>query len=202
VTYQLISGRLPYEATSLTELALKQQQEEPPTLDTLVAAVTPELADAVAVALALDPRDRYSTAREMGRALSNGAKGIGPGEQRSAGRVAPPTQATSVLATGGRSTARRSAAPTKAIAPRRPRQGPPRAKPAVVQPVHAAPRPPRRRGRLLLALVAILALALAIVAIVLITAPAPSKVVLRNVVQSDVQQATQALKQLVSENTQ
>ena len=29
VTYQLISGRLPYEATSLTELALKQQQEEP-----------------------------------------------------------------------------------------------------------------------------------------------------------------------------
>ncbi len=29
VTYQLISGRLPYEAASLTELALKQQQEEP-----------------------------------------------------------------------------------------------------------------------------------------------------------------------------
>jgi len=49
VTYQLISGRLPYEATSLTELALKQQREEPPTLDTLVAAVNPELADAVAI---------------------------------------------------------------------------------------------------------------------------------------------------------
>ena len=29
VTYQLISGRLPYEASSLTELALKQQQEAP-----------------------------------------------------------------------------------------------------------------------------------------------------------------------------
>ena len=202
VTYQLISGRLPYEATSLTELALKQQQEEPPTLDTLVAAVSPELADAVAVALALDPRDRYSTAREMGRALSNGARGIAPGEQRPAGRAAPPTQATSVLATGGRSAPRGSTAPTRAIAPRRPRQGPPRAKPAVVQPVHAAPTPARRRGRLLFALLAIMALALAIVAIVLITAPAPSKVVLRNVVQSDVQQATQALKQLVSENTQ
>jgi eukaryotic-like serine/threonine-protein kinase len=202
VTYQLISGRLPYEATSLTELALKQQQEEPPTLDTLVAAVTPELADAVAVALALDPRDRYGTAREMGRALSSGAKGAGQGEQRSVGRTAPPTQATSVLATGGRSPARRSPAPTKAIAPRRPRQGPPRAKPVVLQPAHTAPTPARRRGRLLFALLAIMALALAIVAIVLITAPAPSKVVLRNVVQSDVQQATQALKQLVSENTQ
>ena len=36
---------------------------------------------------------------------------------------------------------------------------------------------------------------------VLITAPAPTKVVLRNVVYSDVQQASSALKQLVSENT-
>ena len=67
VAYQLISGRLPYEATSLTELALKQQREEPAMLDTLVAAVGPELADAIAIALALDPRDRYQTAREMGR---------------------------------------------------------------------------------------------------------------------------------------
>src|SRR5205807_1197058 len=58
VTYQLISGRLPYEASSLTELALKQQQQAPATLDTLVAAVCPELADAVAIALALDPHDR------------------------------------------------------------------------------------------------------------------------------------------------
>ena len=78
VTYQLISGRLPYEATSLTELALKQQQEEPALLDTLVAAVGPELAEAVAIALALDPRDRYQTAREMGRAISDGADGISP----------------------------------------------------------------------------------------------------------------------------
>ena len=55
VTYQLISGRLPYEASSLTELALKQQQEAPPMLDTLVAAVGPQLAEAVAISLALDP---------------------------------------------------------------------------------------------------------------------------------------------------
>src|SRR5262245_59860714 len=80
VTYQLISGRLPYEASSLTELALKQQQEEPPMLDTLVAAVSPQLAEAVAISLALDPRDRYQTAREMGRALSDGANGLAPGE--------------------------------------------------------------------------------------------------------------------------
>src|SRR3989442_6440524 len=105
VTYQLISGRLPYDATSLTELALKQQQEEPPTLDTLVAAVGPELADAVAIALALDPRARYQTAREMGRALHDGARGIPPGERTAAApRTAPATQATSVIATGRKST--------------------------------------------------------------------------------------------------
>src|SRR5438270_12151253 len=78
VTYQLISGRLPYEANSLTELALSQQRDAPPTLATLLAAVNHELADAVAMALALDPRERYSTAREMGRALSDGGKGIAP----------------------------------------------------------------------------------------------------------------------------
>src|SRR5438477_643518 len=38
VTYQLISGRLPYEASSLTELALKQQQETPATLVMLALA--------------------------------------------------------------------------------------------------------------------------------------------------------------------
>jgi serine/threonine protein kinase len=190
VTYQLISGRLPYEATSLTELALKQQREEPPTLDTLVAAVRPELADAVAKALALDPRERYSTAREMGRALSDGANGIAPGERAAPARSAPVTQATSVLSGSHRGTP-----PPRAVATRRPRPGPARTKPP-----HEAPSRPAKarrqggRGRLLGVLLAVLALALVIVAIVLITAPAQTKVVLRNVVYSDVQRATSALQ--------
>jgi serine/threonine protein kinase len=196
VAYQLISGRLPYEATSLTELALKQQQEEPATLDTLVAAVSPELADAIAVALALDPRDRYATAREMRRALSDGAKGIAPGERTPAPARAPATQATSVLPSRGR-----SGTPPAVVAPRRPRQGPPRANSAAAQaPAASAPR--RRTNRLVLGLLAVLVIALAIAAVVLITAPAPTKVVLRNVVYSDVKQATAALTQLVEENTQ
>lgn len=202
VAYQLISGRLPYEATSLTELALKQQREEPPTLDTLVAAVSPELADAIAIALALDPRDRYATAREMRRAVSNGAQGIAP-ELRQAERAAPATQATTVLASG-----RRAAAPARAPARREPRQGPARTLPAAQ--AHAqAPKPAARaasarrgRSRLLGALVALLAVALAIVAVVILTAPSSTRVVLRNVVYSDVHQASSALKQLVSENTQ
>ena len=203
VTYQLISGRLPYEAGSLTELALKQQQEEPPMLDTLVAAVNPQLAEAVAISLALDPRERYQTAREMGRALGDGANGIAPAERAAAARSTP-TEATSVLGAPARSAGRdneRTVA-ASAVTPRRPRSGPPRQQAAARQtqaPVARAPR--RRRSRLVVALLALLALVVVIVVVVVATAPSPTKVVLRNVVYSDVQQATSALKQLVSENT-
>jgi serine/threonine-protein kinase len=203
VTYQLISGRLPYEANSLTELALKQQQETPPLLDTLVAAVSPQLAEAVAISLALDPEDRYQTAREMGRALSDGADGIAPAA-RPGGRAAPATEATSVLSAGRRAPAREPGrtAVTSAVTPRKPRSGPARAAPvAEAQVAPAARRRQRGRNRLMFALLALLALALVIVAVVVITAPAPTQVKLRNVVYSDVQQAASALKQLVSENT-
>ncbi|HEV2974959.1 MAG TPA: protein kinase [Solirubrobacteraceae bacterium] len=202
VTYQMISGRLPYEASSLTELALKQQQEEPPLLDTLVAAVRPELAEAVAISLALDPSERYETAREMGRALSDGANGIAPGGRTGAQQRAPATEATSVLGATRRAPAHEPKRGATAVTPRRPRSGPPRRQPVAAA---AAQEPPpqarRRRARLVPILLGLLLLVVAIVAIVIATAPAPTKVVLRNVVYSDVQQASSALKQLVSENT-
>ena len=206
VAYQLISGRLPYEATSLTELALKQQREEPPMLDTLVAAVGPELADAVAIALALDPRDRYQTAREMGRAIEDGARGISPGEPTPGARGSgPATAATSLLATPVRAgpRARAGCATPGAVTPRRPRPGPPRQAAPVVAASGATADTSagRRRGRLLPAILVLLAIVVVIVAVVVATAPAPTKVVLRNVVYTDVQQASSALKQLVSENT-
>jgi serine/threonine protein kinase len=205
VTYQLISGRLPYEASSLTELALKQQHEAPPMLDTVVAAVGPELAEAVAISLALDPRERYQTAREMGRALSDGANGIAPGERARAAGETPATEATSVLSSGGRSSGRDSerTVAASAVTPRRPRSGPPRRQPAIAQPAQAsaAQTTRRRRSRLLVGLLALLALAGVIAIVYVVTAPAPTQIKLREVVYSDVQQATSALKQLVSENT-
>jgi len=205
VAYQLISGRLPYEATSLTELALKQQREEPAMLDTLVAAVGPELADAVAIALALDPRDRYQTAREMGRAIDDGSRGISPGEPIDGARGGgPATAATSLLTTAGaRESERGGSSAEGAVTPRRPRPGPPRQQAPVVAPsgASASSPPGRRRGRLLPAILVLLAIIVVIVAVIVATAPAPTKVVLRNVVYSDVQQASSALKQLVSENT-
>jgi eukaryotic-like serine/threonine-protein kinase len=206
VTYQLISGRLPYEASSLTELALSQQQQAPPMLDTLVAAVGPELADAVALALALDPRERYGSAREMGRALRDGANGISPVALREHEPEYPHTEATSVLTGTGEASARGAESPSDsarstAVTPRRPRQGPPRralpppSRPAQAPSAHVA------RNRALLALATVLIVVLAIVAIVLVTAPSQTKVVLRRVVYSNAQEASQALQQLVSENT-
>jgi eukaryotic-like serine/threonine-protein kinase len=214
VAYQLMSGRLPYEASSLTELALKQQQEEPAMLDTLVAAVNPALAAGVARALALDPRERYQTALEMRHGLSDGARGVPPGARAGptgVGRLtrggrassgAPATAATSVLAGAGRSPGPGAREP--AVSTRRPRREAPSAAPARAQqhPVHAAPSGRRRSRRLLVSVAVLLALALAVVALVIITAPPADKPVLRNVVYSDVNKASAALKQLVSENTQ
>jgi hypothetical protein len=211
VAYQLISGRLPYEATSLTELALKQQQEHPERLDTLVAGVSPELAEAVASALALDPHERFATAHEMGAAVLGGAQAP-TGEDRRGRRLgAGPTQAADAReptrATRLLGTPARSAAPTRhigappAVAPLVPRRGAPVA--AAGTAGRAAQAPPRRRtwGRVLGGLVALLALAGVIAAVVFLTAPKATQVTLRKVVYSDVSEAAGALKQLVSENT-
>jgi serine/threonine-protein kinase len=200
VTYQLISGRLPYEAASLTELALKQQQEEPAMLDSLVAAVTPELAEAVAIALALDPRERYESAREMGRAINDGALGVSTVQRSHVRGATPATEATSVLA--GATRAHGSSSSSRgsgAVVPRQPRRGPARSAPPVV----ATSAPRRRSGasRLGIWLLALLALGGVIAAIVILSAPAPTKITLRNVVYEDAQESAEALKQLVVENT-
>jgi serine/threonine-protein kinase len=200
VAYQLISGRLPYEASSLTELALKQQHEEPARLDTLVAAVTPELAEAVAIALSLDPRERFQNGREMGRAIADGAHGVAPEQRRTQPtRAAHATEATSVLASGTR-VHRTSGAPG-AVAPRKPRRGPARAADPPPLPAHRRSAERSAGKRLAWTLIGLLALAGAIAVIVAATAPAPTKVKLQNVVYNDVQKSAEALSQLVSENT-
>ena len=78
VAYQLLSGRLPYEATSLSELALKQQRESPIPLDELNPGVPRELARAVAMALAIDQEARPPDGIVLAEALHNGARGVAP----------------------------------------------------------------------------------------------------------------------------
>jgi serine/threonine protein kinase len=204
VTYQLLSGRLPYEAQSLTELALKQQREVPPRLDELNPAVSPQLALAVDRALALDPRQRQASADELRHALADGARGIGPdpAETRVAG---PDTAATSVI---GRETTATSVArpPIQPRQPRAPRA--PRPTTAThVPPAAAPPRQrqrerPRRRGRRLFgSFMVLLLLAAGGAAAVVATSTSHKAVQLRRVVYDDVNQAVDSLKQLVNDNT-
>ena len=73
--YQFLTGRLPHEYASLTELALKQQQDPVDPVSDYRPEVPPELDDAVRLALERDPADRYSTALEMAEAIEAGARG-------------------------------------------------------------------------------------------------------------------------------
>jgi serine/threonine-protein kinase len=146
VTYQLLAGRLPYDAASLTELALMQQRTYPVRLDEIAPEVPAALAVAVQRALSLEPEQRHASAEEMRRALQDGARGIGSADSAEA------TAATSLIASPSEPTA-----PTRAIPSTRSRRLQPQAPSAPPPPLYErepdAPLrsrrsdpPPRRRG--------------------------------------------------------
>jgi serine/threonine-protein kinase len=69
ILYEMIAGRVPFDAPSPTSLALKQIQETPPPLEEARPDVPDALARLVMWALAKDPADRPQTAAEFSRAL-------------------------------------------------------------------------------------------------------------------------------------
>jgi serine/threonine-protein kinase len=214
VTYQFLAGRLPYEAQSLTELALKQQREIPPPLDELNPEVTPQLAVAVERALTLDPRDRYADAEAFRQAVTDGARGVGPTEITHA---LPATEATRALrpSTEATSVARPATQPRQARAPRAPRPapagGPPTGPPATAARARGAAAPAarpapreRRRGRLrrtIGMLVVLLLIAGGAIAAVVATSNSSSAVRLRQVVYDNVNQVVDQMQQLIDDNT-
>jgi len=205
VTYQFLSGRLPYDASSLTELALLQQRERPPRLDVLDPAVPPGLADAVERALALEPRDRPASAEEL-RLLVEAAVGGGR-----TGRLGPATeQATRVVAgsTAATRAVRTGAPPRRRIEPHAPRRAA-TASHAAAPPVAAPPRraqaaPRRGRGRglaRLLALLVVLALlAGGGAAAYVLTQESGRAVQLREVTGDSVEQVVDELEGLIQDN--
>jgi eukaryotic-like serine/threonine-protein kinase len=208
VAYQLLSGRLPYEAMSLSELALKQQRELPASLDELNADVPPALAQAVAIALALEPEGRFESATAMERGIRDGARGIAPAEAPTRS-----TAATRVIAPA----AAAGTAETRALPPRRrPQQVPARRPASERAPSSAAtrratpgrrdPGPASARQRGLRRLVAVLAVALlfgvGIAVAIVATGNTENAVRIKRVVADDAQQAVQQLQDLVDSNTQ
>jgi serine/threonine-protein kinase len=204
VAYQLLSGRLPYEAQSLTELALKQQREAPPLLHKLNPEVTPQLAAAIDRALALEPGDRFSSAEEMRQALADGARGVGAmPEEDSTHVLQAQTSATTVSPQRDPGTADQPVV----VQPRQPQPGR-RPAPAPAAPMAGPGRPDRRaprrrgRGRRLLALLIVLILigggaAAAIVG----TSGNNGSVRLRQFTGQNAKQLIDEIQQLVQDNT-
>ena len=69
VVYEMLTGRVPFEADSAVTIALKQINEDPQAIRAVNPDVSPELEDAVLRALRKDPRERYADADEFIEAL-------------------------------------------------------------------------------------------------------------------------------------
>jgi eukaryotic-like serine/threonine-protein kinase len=89
VTYELLSGRPPYEFESLAELPVKQREGPPPPID----GVSEELQDAVRRCLAPDPANRPASAAALAHELAQ-ASPEAPTEPLTAAEV---TAATEVI---------------------------------------------------------------------------------------------------------
>jgi eukaryotic-like serine/threonine-protein kinase len=213
VTYQLLSGRLPYDATSLTELVLMQQREAPPLLHEMDAEIPPQLAHAVDRALALDPADRYPTADALRESVADGARGVGESGPPT-GRtsvVAPATSATRAVRRGGTtgfpataSAAAGAGAGAGAVQRRQPRPGRAPVQPAapVEDPRARPPRRKRRRaGRLLGMLVVLILIAVGAGAALVATDQSSRGVQLRNTVGRDAHDTADKIKQFIDDNT-
>jgi eukaryotic-like serine/threonine-protein kinase len=213
VTYQLLSGRLPYEANSLSELTLKQQRESPIPLDQLDPLVPRELGQAVAVALAIDQEARPADAVAFGESLRNGAHGLAPfGAAAATGHLGT-SQATRVLSGRDDPTAATHMVPapatppppvTSAQRPARSRQLEPlpgpqrRAAPATI-----AERPPNRGARRFMGFLALAIVFTIAVAVALIIATSTSNTVVhyRTIVGHDAQSAINSLRNLINQYT-
>jgi eukaryotic-like serine/threonine-protein kinase len=73
--YQFLTGRLPHEYSSLTELALKQQQDPVQRITDLRPEVPAELDEAIRLSLERDAGSRYRSGLEMAQAIEAGVHG-------------------------------------------------------------------------------------------------------------------------------
>src|SRR4051794_19370387 len=176
VLYQFLTGRLPYEGSSLAELAVRQQNERPLPPSTYDADVPEPLGAAVLRALEGDPARRYASAEELASGLRLGLEGEDvtlPLEEGTAatGVLGGETAATRHL---GRDTAQTEYRPASSTRRPAPRQMPPSPAPAPAAPPRR-PAQPQRRGafsrfaRFVLALVALVAVAAAVATAVIVT---------------------------------
>jgi serine/threonine protein kinase len=196
--YQFLSGRLPHEYGSLTELALKQQSDAVQPITNFRPEVPPELDRAIGLCLERDPAARYASALDLADAVEAGLHG----QQTDATQVLERTQAigydpdaTRAMLSGGGTTS--SVPQTRRIPPRTEVGGAPTRRPA------APPREERRpagRGRVLRRWIVLLAVVLAVAAAILIATQSGGGANTGPVNSNDVHGQIDGLKQLIQDN--
>ncbi len=69
VLYEMLAGRVPFEADTHTDLALQHMRDQPPPLAALNPAVPIQIEQILLRAMAKEPAQRYRSADQFGRAL-------------------------------------------------------------------------------------------------------------------------------------
>jgi eukaryotic-like serine/threonine-protein kinase len=206
VLYQFLTGRLPYEGSTLAELAVRQQNEKPLPPSTYNDDVPEMLGAVVLRALEGDPNRRYASASELAGGLVLGMQGEDVTLPLEKG-----TAATNVL--GGGETATRRLDQTAATE-YRPAQPSPTRRPVARAPQPQAPPPPvrpaaqapRKRGafsrfaRFLMALIALVLIAAAVAAAVIYTTDKATGVKASEVAGNTVDKVVEEFKDLVKKN--
>jgi eukaryotic-like serine/threonine-protein kinase len=208
VLYQFLTGRLPYEGSSLAELAVRQQNEKPLPPDTYNSEVPETLGASVLRALEGDPSRRYASAEELAGGLRLGLEGedvtLPLDEGTSATRVlGGDTAATRHM---GRDTAQTEYRPAQSQTRRpQPRVAPP-APPPTAQPRRASAPPKRgafsRFMRFVLAAVALVLVAAVVATAVIVTTDKAAGVKVSRVAGDTVAKVVEEVKDLVRENTE
>jgi serine/threonine protein kinase len=208
VLYQFLTGRLPYEGSSLAELAVRQQNEKPLPPSTYNGDVPEPLGAAVLRALEGDVNRRYASADELANGLRLGLEGEDVTLPLDGG-----TSATRVL--GGETAATRHMGrdtPQTEYRPpsqtRRPTPRPVAAAPVPAPAPAAPPRPAgrRRRGafsrfvRFVLALIALVLVAAAVATAVIVSTDKAAGVKVSRVAGDTVDKVVEEFKDLVNNN--
>jgi eukaryotic-like serine/threonine-protein kinase len=204
VLYQFLTGRLPYEGSTLAELAVRQQNERPLPPSTYNEAVPETLGGAVLRALEGDAARRYASADELAGGLQLGLQGedvtLPLDEGTAATNVLGAETATRRLDQTER-TEWRPASPSRRPAARAPQ-------PAPAPPPPARPPAPAKRGafsrftRFVMAAVALVLIAAAVAAAVILATDKATGVHATEVAGNTVDKVVEEVKELVKKNTE
>ncbi|MCX6034604.1 MAG: serine/threonine-protein kinase, partial [Chloroflexi bacterium] len=71
IMYEMLTGSLPFQATTATVLARLHLEEEPPLLSEMIPEISPTLEQILTKVLSKEASQRYRTADQLGRVLMN-----------------------------------------------------------------------------------------------------------------------------------